>query len=226
MNATGRAVRRLRVWDLPLRLFHWSLVGLLATSWISAELGGNAMQVHQWSGMSVLALLLFRLAWGVVGGTHARFVSFVRSPAAALRYACGLLRGDAPRYLGHNPLGAWMVLALLASLALQAGTGLFANDDIMIEGPLAARVSKETSDLLTQVHEINFNVLLGLVGVHVLAALYYLMVKRDNLIAAMVTGNKQVDDPDAAAGRGGALWLAALLLACSAAVVWLLLRPG
>lgn len=226
MNATGRAVRRLRVWDLPLRLFHWSLVGLLATSWISAELGGNAMQVHQWSGMSVLALLLFRLAWGVVGGTHARFVSFVRSPAAALRYARGLLRGDAPHYLGHNPLGAWMVLALLASLALQAGTGLFANDDIMIEGPLAARVSKEISDLLTQVHEINFNVLLGLVGVHVLAALYYLLVKRDNLIAAMVTGNKQVDDPDAAAGRGGALWLAALLLACSAAVVWLLLRPG
>lgn len=226
MNATGRAVRRVRVWDLPLRLFHWSLVGLLATSWISAELGGNAMQVHQWSGMSVLALLLFRLAWGVVGGTHARFASFVRSPAAALRYARALLRGDAPRYPGHNPLGAWMVLALLASLVLQAGTGLFANDDIMIEGPLAARVSKETSDLLTQVHEINFNVLLGLVGVHVLAALYYLLVKRDNLITPMVTGNKQVDDPAAAAGRGGALWLAALLLACSAAAVWLLLRPG
>lgn len=226
MNATARAVRRVRVWDLPLRLFHWSLVGLLATSWISAELGGNAMQVHQWSGMSVLALLLFRLAWGVVGGTHARFASFVRPPAAALRYARALLRGDAPRYPGHNPLGAWMVLALLASLALQAGTGLFANDDIMIEGPLAARVSKATSDLLTQVHEINFNVLLGLVGVHVLAALYYLMVKRDNLITPMVTGNKQVDDPAAAAGRGGALWLAALLLACSAAAVWALLRPG
>ncbi len=223
MNAMTSAVRRMRVWDLPVRLFHWSLVALLATSWISVEIGGNAMQIHQWSGVSVLTLLVFRLAWGFLGGTHARFAAFVRSPAAALRYALTLARGESPHYLGHNPLGGWMVLALLTSLGIQAGTGLFANDDIMIEGPLAVYVSKETSNLLTKVHGINFNVLLTLVGVHILAALYYLLFRRENLIGPMLTGYKKADD-DAPASKGGSVWLAGLLLALSAGAVWLLLR--
>jgi len=224
MNTTARAAHRLRVWDLPLRLFHWLLVALLATSWISAELGGNAMQVHQWSGVSVLTLIVFRIAWGFLGGTHARFASFLRSPAAALAYAGALRRGKPPHFLGHNPLGGWMVLALLLSLSIQAGTGLFANDDIMIEGPLAARVSKQASDLSTLIHEINFNVLLVLVALHVLAAMFYLLVKRENLIVPMVTGNKLVEDTDAPAAQGGSPWLAAMLLALSGGAVWLLLR--
>jgi cytochrome b len=224
MNAAVRAAHRLRVWDLPLRLFHWLLVALLATSWISAELGGNAMQVHQWSGVSVLTLIVFRIAWGFLGSTHARFASFVRSPATALAYATALRRGEQQRFLGHNPLGGWMVLALLLSLSIQAGTGLFANDDIMIEGPLAARVSKQTSDLMTLIHEINFNVLLALVALHVLAALFYLLVKRENLIVPMVTGNKVVEQQDAPAAQGGSPWLAALLLTLSGGAVWLLLR--
>jgi len=224
MNTAARAAHRLRVWDLPLRLFHWLLVALLATSWITAELGGNAMQVHQWSGVSVLTLIVFRVAWGFLGGTHARFASFVRSPAAALAYAGALRRGKSPRFLGHNPLGGWMVLALLLSLSIQAGTGLFANDDIMIEGPLAARVSKQASDLSTLIHEINFNVLLTLVALHVLAAVFYLLVKRENLIVPMVTGNKLVEDADAPAAQEGSPWLAAILLALSGGAVWLLLR--
>jgi cytochrome b len=224
MNAAARAAHRLRVWDLPLRLFHWLLVALLATSWISAELGGNAMQVHQWSGVSVLTLIVFRIAWGFLGGTHARFTSFVRSPAAALAYATALRRGEQQRFLGHNPLGGWMVLALLLSLSIQAGTGLFANDDIMIEGPLAARVSKQTSDLMTLIHDVNFNVLLALIALHVLAALFYLLVKRENLIVPMVTGNKVVEQQDAPAAQGGSPWLAALLLTLSGGAVWLLLR--
>ncbi len=224
MNETARAARRVRVWDLPVRLFHWSLVALLATSWISAEIGGNAMQIHEWSGMSVLALVLFRIAWGFLGGTHARFASFVRSPLEAMRYAGALARGHSPRHLGHNPLGGWMVLIMLVNLAVQAGTGLFSNDDIMTEGPLAARVSKDTSDLLTQIHEISFNVLLVLVAVHVLAALFYLLFKRENLIVPMITGSKAVGDANAFPGQGGSIWLAALVLALSAGAVWLIVR--
>jgi len=217
--AAGRSER---VWDLPVRLFHWALVGLIATSWISAEIGGNAMQIHQWSGMSILTLVLFRVLWGFLGSTRARFSDFVRGPRAALRYGRELLRGHAPFFPGHNPLGGWMVLALLASLLLQAGTGLFANDDIMLEGPLAKHISKETSDWLTGIHQVNVIVLLALVGLHVVAALLYLMVRRENLILPMLNGRKplahgrEFDPP-----RGGPLWLAGLLLAaCAAAVAW------
>ncbi|MCW5622006.1 MAG: cytochrome b/b6 domain-containing protein [Burkholderiales bacterium] len=223
MKTSAGTRRRMRVWDLPVRVFHWMLVILIATSWISAEIGGNAMQIHQWSGLTVLMLILFRIAWGFFGGTHARFSSFVRSPAAAVRYGIGLIRGSREFHPGHNPLGGWMVMALLLSLLIQAGTGLFANDDIMLEGPLAARVSKETSDLLTVIHEVNFNVLLGLIAVHILAALFYLVVKRENLILPMITGDKLLhDDDQSAAPRSAPLWLAALLLGASAAAVWLL----
>lgn len=223
MKTSAGIGRRIRVWDLPVRVFHWTLVILIAISWISAEIGGNAMQIHQWSGLTVLMLLLFRIAWGFFGGTYARFASFVRSPAAAMRYGIGLMRGARDPHPGHNPLGGWMVVALLLSLSIQVSTGLFANDDIMLEGPLAARVSKETSDLLTAIHEVNFNVLLGLVAVHILAALFYLLVKRENLILPMITGDKLLhDDDQSVAPRSGSLWIAALLLGASATAVWLL----
>ena len=212
-----------RVWDLPVRLFHWVLVGLIATSWITAQIGGNAMQVHQWSGMSILTLVLFRVLWGFLGSTRARFSDFVRGPRAALAYARGLLRGGAVFYPGHNPLGGWMVLALLASLLLQAGTGLFANDDIMLEGPLAKHISKEASDWLTGIHHLNFAVLLVLSALHVAAALFYLLVKRDNLVLPMITGRKLLPEGRGfEPPRGGPLWLAALLLALCAGAVWAL----
>lgn len=217
--------RRLRVWDLPVRLFHWMLVGLIVTSVITAELGGNAMEVHEYSGFTVLTLVLFRLLWGVLGSSHARFADFVRGPRAVFRYAGALLRGASPFHAGHNPLGGWMVLALLASLLLQAGTGLFANDDVMVEGPLAKWVSKDTSDLLTSVHEINFWVLATLIAIHVAAALFYLRVKHENLIRPMITGRKTVPDTDSTSEpRGGPLWLAAVLLAACAAVVYALVH--
>ena len=211
-----------RVWDLPVRLFHWVLVALITVSFVTAQVGGNAMVWHERSGLTVLALVLFRLLWGFAGATHARFASFVRGPRAALAYAAALLRGETPFFPGHNPLGGWMVLLLLASLLVQAGTGLFANDDIMIEGPFARYVSKETSDLLTAVHHYNFSVLATLIALHVAAALFYLFVRRENLILPMITGRKQlpagqpIETP-----RGGALWLAAALLAACAAAVYL-----
>jgi cytochrome b len=215
----------LRVWDLPVRLFHWALVVLLAISFTTAQIGGNALQYHEWSGFSVLALVLFRVLWGFLGSTHARFADFLRGPRAALAYARSLLRGPIVFYAGHNPLGGWMVVLLLASLLLQAGTGLFANDDIMMEGPLAEHVSKDTSDLLTRVHKINFKVLLTLLVVHVAAALFYLSVKRENLIRPMVTGYKLVPQTQPAQDRrGGPLWLAGVLLALCAAAVWAIVR--
>jgi cytochrome b len=224
-HAASGPLRALRVWDLPVRLFHWALVVLVIVSVTTAQIGGNAMQYHEWSGFTILTLVLFRLLWGFAGSTYARFGAFLRGPRAALDYARTLLRGTPAFHPAHNPLGGWMIVLLLASLLVQTGTGLFANDDVMLEGPLADHVSKETSDLLTRIHHINFSVLLALVTVHVGAALYYLRAKRENLILPLVTGRKQVPEglpvPDR---RGGPLWLAAALLALSAAIVWGILR--
>jgi cytochrome b len=216
------APRAWRIWDLPVRVFHWAIVALLIVSWTSAEIGGNAMQVHVWSGLSVLTLVLFRVLWGFFGSMPARFASFLRGPRATWAYAKTLPTRGTAFFPGHNPLGGWMVIVLLANLLLQAATGLFSNDDVMLEGPLASRVSKETSDLLTKVHHLSFDTLLILIGLHIAAALFYLIVKRDNLIRPMITGRKL--RPHAANGEPPAqasLWLAlAMFLAC-AAVVWL-----
>jgi len=217
--------RTVRVWDFPVRLFHWLLVALIVLSFTTAKIGGNAMQIHELSGFTILTLVLFRLLWGVFGSTHARFTDFVRRPGHAIEYARSLVRGRPAFYAGHNPLGGWMIVALLLSLLVQAGTGLFANDDIMTEGPLYAWVSKRTSDLLSQIHEINFFVLLVLIALHIAAALYYLLGKRENLILPLLTGRKPVPEAqDVPEARGGSLWLALLLLSLCAGGVYLLVR--
>ena len=224
-KAASRPLRALRVWDVPVRLFHWTLVVLIVVSFTTAQIGGNAMQYHEWSGFTILTLVLFRVLWGFAGSTHARFGAFLRGPRAALDYVRSLRHGKPAFHAGHNPLGGWMIVLLLASLLVQTGTGLFANDDVMLEGPLARHVSKEMSDLLTRIHHVNFNVLLALVTVHVGAALYYLRVKRENLILPLVTGRKQVpEDEPAQDRRGGPAWLAAVLSGLSAAIVWVILR--
>jgi len=208
-----------------VRAFHWTLAALVATSWVSAEIGGNAMQLHEWSGFTILTLMLFRLLWGFLGGTHARFKAFVRGPHEVKAYAASLLRGRPHFHAGHNPLGGWMILALLTSLLVQAGTGLFANDDIMAEGPLAKHVSKQTSDLLSKVHEINFDLLLALILLHVAAVLYYLVVKHDNLIAPMITGRKDLPEgADPPVAQIAPLWLAVVLLLACAGAVYLVIR--
>lgn len=210
-------VRDVFVWDVPVRLFHWTMVVLIAVSWITAELG--SMTWHMRSGYAILALVVFRLLWGFFGSRHARFASFVRGPAAVLAYARSIRSGAAVVHPGHNPLGGWSVLALLIVVLVQACTGLFANDDIATEGPMVRYVSAATSSLLTSVHHINFNVLLGLVGLHVAAVLFYLLVKRDNLIVPMFTGRKRL--PAGVEGEAGIrpFWIAALLFAACAGAV-------
>ena len=212
------------VWDLPTRLFHWTLVALMIAQWLTAE-ESSTMDWHVWGGYAVLALVLFRLIWGFVGSETARFSDFVRGPGAALEYVRALLRGETPHYLGHNPLGAWSIVAMLVLLLVQAGTGLFANDDILIEGPLYAWVSKDTSDWLTTIHKLNFNLLLLVIAIHLSAVLFYLLVKRENLIHPMLSGQKRL--PSERAGQAPRLvspWRGLAALAVVGVGVWLLVR--
>ncbi len=217
-------LQNIKVWDLPTRLFHWTLVALLITQWLTAE-ASSTMDWHVRGGYAVLMLVLFRLIWGFVGSDTARFRDFVRGPGAALEYARSLLRGETPHYLGHNPLGAWSIIALLLLLLIQAGTGLFANDDIMTEGPLYAWVSKGTSDWLTTIHKLNFNLLLLVIAVHLSAVLFYLLVKGENLIHPMLSGCKHL--PPELAGPAPRIvnpWRGLAALAVAVVAVWLLVR--
>jgi cytochrome b len=212
------------VWDLPTRLFHWTLVALMIAQWLTAE-ESSTMDWHVWGGYAVLALVLFRLIWGFVGSETARFSDFVRGPDAALEYVRALLRGETPHYLGHNPLGAWSIVAMLVLLLVQAGTGLFANDDILIEGPLYAWVSKDTSDWLTTIHKLNFNLLLLVIAVHLSAVLFYLLVKRENLIHPMLSGRKHLPQERLhSAPRIVSPWLGLAVLVGAGIAVWLLVR--
>jgi len=174
------------VWDLPIRLFHWLIVAAIAVSWWSAET--RLMNIHRYSGYSLLGLLVFRMYWGIVGSPTARFAHFVRGPGAIARYVREPAAHAAP---GHNPLGGWSVIAMLGLLITQVAIGLFVTDiDGLESGPLSYLVSFEASRALAEAHEIIFNVLLALIALHVAAILFYLFARRQNLIGAMVTGRR------------------------------------
>ncbi len=210
------------VWDLPTRLFHWLLAALVAAAFATAKAGGNAMIYHEWCGGAILALLVFRVVWGVIGSGPSRFASFLVGPAVVFRYARTLFRREPEHHLSHNPLGGWSVAAMLFVLFIQAGTGLFANDDIATTGPLYAWVGKALSDRLTVVHLINQNAIVALVALHIAAVLFHLVYKRENLITPMITGLKERRGESPAGVFQKPLWLAALAAAVSAgAVYWL-----
>jgi cytochrome b len=180
---------KIRIWDLPLRLFHWLLVMAVIGSFVSVKLGGNAMIWHGRFGYFVLALIFFRFIWGFVGTYHARFVNFIRFPKAIFAYL-----KNPTETPGHSPLGAISVVVLLGLFLAQALAGLFASDDIAFDGPLAKYVASFWVELLTSFHRLNEWVLLVLVVVHVGAILYYKYAKRINLISAMITGDKEWAD--------------------------------
>jgi len=211
------------VWDLPVRLFHWVLVVLFAAAWLTAEQGPAWMDRHMQVGYSIMALVLFRLLWGLYGSDQAKFVTFLRGPGKVFAYVKNLLRSGADQSVGHNPLGGWSVVAMLSLLLFQASTGLFANDDIYNEGPLTGWVSNATSGLLTKIHKLNFNLLLAIIAIHIVAVLAYLLVKKENLIKPMFSGFKELEAHQPAS-RQRPWWLALVtLLACGAAVGWLVL---
>lgn len=214
---------RVKVWDLPTRLFHWTLAVLVLLQYGTAEWHWLDMDWHFRFGYATLALLLFRVVWGFVGSRTSRFTDFMRGPRRVAGYLHEMWADSGIRTLGHNPLGGWSIMALLLCLALQVATGLFASDDITVFGPLNARVSEDTAALLTSIHKVNQNVLLALVVLHVCTVLFYLLVRRDNLIAPMLHGFKRIA---AAPPRMAPTWLAALLLLVAALAVWALIAWG
>ena len=184
----------IRVWDLPIRLFHWLLVLCIAGSLISVNLGGNAIEWHAYFGYSILTLLIFRFIWGFIGSKHARFSSFIPTRRAILEY----LQGSAVRVLGHNPIGALSVFALLFVLSVQVITGLFVDDEIAFQGPLAKYVPNFIVSFLSEIHEGNQVVIYTLITIHISAIWFYKKFKGENLIKPMLTGDKEIDPSEEA----------------------------
>jgi cytochrome b len=209
------------VWDWPVRAVHWSIV-LLVAALITTGLIGNEMLVwHMRCGATLLALVLFRILWGFVGSGNARFASFVRGPGAVVAYVRSIVRPPHEVHATHNPIGGWMVIALLLALLFQASTGLFTNDDILNDGPLVKLISKDLSDSISSLHRRGWWIVAGLAAVHILAVVSYFFVLDENLIYPMVSGEKvlpvRVADPAAAVAS---TTKAVVLLALCGAVVW------
>ncbi len=177
---------RLRVWDLPVRVFHWLLVLAIAFLWYSGE-NADDLERHMLIGTVVLSLVLFRVVWGVLGSTTARFSNFVR-PIAALHHLNELKGKKLQPEAGHNPLGGLMVIALLVSLLVQTVSGLYTSDEVLSEGPLYARASEELAEFVGSIHHLNFNVLLGLIALHLLAIVFYWVMQKTNLVKPMISG--------------------------------------
>lgn len=214
---------RALAWDGPTRLFKWSLVVLVVDGWLSNALGGSWPVWHKWNGYLALTLILFRVLWGFVGGSTARFANFVALPGRALAYVRFAVGGEPQRFLGHNPLGGWMVVALIGLVGLQCVSGLFSADEdrLVIDGPLVKLVADSTVSFAARWHHRVFDALQILVALHVVVTLFYTFVKREPLISGMVTGSKPlapyVDQKTAQPGS----WLAAAVcLAIAAAIVF------
>jgi cytochrome b len=211
-------MRPIKVWDLPVRLFHWAIVVLILFAWGTQEF--DHMEWHVRIGYTILTLLLFRLIWGFVGSDTARFVQFLRSPATALRHLAHLRRREPDREIGHNAAGGWMVLVILALIGVQAGTGLFANDDANTEGPLMHLVDKDQSNWLSHIHSVNFKLIEGAIVLHVMAIVLYALLKRQNLVRPMLTGTKLMPDDAAAPRLVSSVRALAVLIVAAGMVAW------
>ena len=208
------STKRIRLWDLPTRLFHWLLVIAVSAALITGNVGGAAIEWHGRIGLAIVGLIVFRVVWGLIGSSHARFSSFLPTPATITAYLRGQWQG-----IGHNPLGALSVLGLLALVALQLCTGLLGNDDIAFNGPLFELITKEFSDRLTGIHKLTSNALIALIVLHLAAIAFYAHVKKDNLVQPMVTGYKELapgETGESATGGGMVAFIVALVIALTA----------
>lgn len=212
------AARKVRVWDLPVRLFHWVLVALLVAMFVTGKT--DRLELHMKLGQAVLVLVIWRVLWGLFGSETARFHRFLKGPGAVFAYGRSLLTPHPLPVTGHNPLGGLMVIALLLAVLAQAGSGLFTTDDIYTEGPLYHLVPGKTASLLTTVHHYAINVLIALAAIHVAASLFYLVVKKENLIGPMVTGAKPL--PAELPAPALASPIRALILLVAVAAAWIL----
>ena len=209
--------RVIKVWDLPLRLFHWTLAALVVAAVVSVKIGGNAMVWHGRFGQLIVGLIVFRIVWGLIGSRTARFASFVRGPGAIRDYLAGRWAG-----VGHNPMGALSALALIGLIAFQAGSGLFAHDDVAFSGPMAPMVSGDTVSLLSGWHRLTEWWIYGLVALHVAAVLHHTLVKKDRLVGPLITGRKAVpaDDARYRENEGGGALCFVVALAVAVLAVW------
>ncbi len=221
-------MKKVRVWDLPVRLFHWALALLVTVSVITQKIGGNAMEWHFRAGYAVLALIAFRILWGLFGSRYARFSSFLHHPSRIVEYLRGGADAFRGKYLGHNPLGGLSVLALLGVVLAQVITGLYANDDIANEGPLVKFISKELSDRITSIHkDVTSTLIYVLIALHVAAVAFYYFRKKQNLVKPMITGDHEVNFDAPAANDSWAMRMLALAIfgVCAAGVYYVISLP-
>lgn len=217
---------KIRVWDLPTRIFHWSLACLFLFLILSVKVFDNMMEWHMRAGYGVIALLVFRIFWGLFGSHFSRFTQFIKSPLTALRYLLDIFSGKASHELGHNPAGAWMVVCLLLALAVQAGTGLFISDEIFWDAPFYGVLSDEMTSWAGQIHHTLQNVLIAFVCVHIAAVLWHRFRYRDPLIAAMIHGYKPVSGELPAVRTDTPILALMLSLGLSIGIfIWLWLQP-
>jgi cytochrome b len=216
---TSNAVRAVRVWDLPTRLFHWLAVALVAAAYATWRL--DWMAWHLWIGEGLLALVLFRVLWGLFGSETARFSSFVASPVEAARHLESLPRREPDRQVGHNPLGGWMVLLMLLLMLLETLTGLYVSNDIADEGPLTEITPAPIANAIQAAHAVIWDVLLAAIALHVAAITAYAIIKGQNLVAPMITGSKRLPVDVSAPWLAGSA-RAIVLLAASLALAALL----
>ena len=222
-------MRKPRIWGLPIRVFHILLILLISFSFYTAETmhvftfgpqsGPSQFDLHRWSGYTILALVLARIIWGLMGSTTARFSHFLKGPGAIIAYTRKLLGGPYTPSVGHNPIGGWSVVLILSLLLAQTITGLLASEDTFgLEGPLDHLVSTSTSYWLAGIHELIFKALFVVVAIHIAAALFYLVAKKDNLILPMITGRKPIDGAEGLTFRPA--WVALVIVAVASGLVW------
>lgn len=216
--------KTIKVWDLPIRIFHWLLVLLFIAAYVTNALGPNYFQYHLWTGYAVIVLVSFRIIWGLVGTYHARFINFIHNPITTVQYTFATLKNIEKHYAGHNPLGAIMVVLLLVAILIQAVTGLFTNDEILNLGPLYAYVTDELSLQLTSIHRQLFYWISCAILIHIIAVFIHVFFKKENLIKAMFTGKKPAEGLEKAESIGSSrIWLAAIIIIVLAAILgWLI----
>lgn len=179
------------VWDIWTRLFHWSLVTIVFIQWFSMEIMADGMQIHEYAGYCLLALLIFRISWGLLGTKYARFSQFLYSPKTVINYAQSVTKKDSKPYSGHNPLGGLSVIAILFLLLAQVISGLFMTDDILFYGPYYDSVPGDVQKMMSQIHHYAFDGLLILIAIHLMSVIFYQLVKKQSLVQGMIHGKKQ-----------------------------------
>lgn len=206
------------IWDIPTRLFHWLLVICILAQYATAEWLDSATQWHFYIGYFTLGLLCFRLIWGFIGPTYARFSQFVKGPKAVIQYLGTLFNRDSTPVAGHNPLGGWFVIVMLVLLIIQGVSGLFMTDDIFLDGPYRSAVSSDVLDLMNTLHHLAFDILLYVIALHIGAIIFYSVYKKQKLVPPMFHGVKE----SASAGITHSRILRAIVVALiSAALIYL-----